>query len=105
MTVELPGYYPATGDEGVHVGNDMAITDMALRTLRKRSKIFPHPPRSNGSQETEALPAGGGRTAKGREERLRQIRARLIEPSGPTSQLLRLLDRHPEVTNDLRRTR
>jgi len=28
----------------------------------------------------------------------------LVEPSGPTSQLLRLLDRHPELVDELRRT-
>jgi HTH-type transcriptional regulator/antitoxin MqsA len=27
----------------------------------------------------------------------------LVEPSGPTSQLLRILDRHPELVEDLRR--
>ena len=26
----------------------------------------------------------------------------LVEPSGPTSQLLRLLDRHPELVEELR---
>ncbi len=26
----------------------------------------------------------------------------LVEPSGPTSQLLRLLDQHPELTDELR---
>ncbi len=34
-TVELPGYYPETGDEGVHVGDDMAVTDAALRALKE----------------------------------------------------------------------
>ena len=58
MTVDLPGYYPDGEGDGVHVGDDMAVADEALRGL--------------------------------------------IEPSGPTSQLLRLLDRHPELIEDLR---
>ncbi|WP_245339557.1 type II toxin-antitoxin system MqsA family antitoxin [Rhizobium sp. CIAT894] len=28
----------------------------------------------------------------------------LVEPSGPTSQLIRLLDRHPELVNELRQS-
>lgn len=30
LTVELPGYYPQNGDDGVHVGDDMAVSDAAL---------------------------------------------------------------------------
>ncbi|EJT01431.1 hypothetical protein [Rhizobium sp. CCGE 510] len=33
MTVDLAGYYPEDSDEGIHVGDDMAVTDAALRTL------------------------------------------------------------------------
>ena len=29
ITIELPGYYPENGAEGIHVGDDMAITDAA----------------------------------------------------------------------------
>ncbi|MHC2259449.1 XRE family transcriptional regulator [Sinorhizobium meliloti] len=30
-TVELPGYYLENSDEGIHVGDDMAATDAALK--------------------------------------------------------------------------
>jgi HTH-type transcriptional regulator/antitoxin MqsA len=45
ITVGLPGYYPENGAEGIHVGNDMALTDAALRAL-KEEKAFPPPPPS-----------------------------------------------------------
>jgi len=35
ITVERPGYYPRDGSEGIHVGDDMAITEAALRTLKE----------------------------------------------------------------------
>jgi HTH-type transcriptional regulator/antitoxin MqsA len=47
ITVGLPGYYQEYGAEGVHVGNDMAVTDAALRAL-KEEKAFPPPPPSRG---------------------------------------------------------
>ncbi|ARM91119.1 hypothetical protein RHEC894_PC00084 (plasmid) [Rhizobium sp. CIAT894] len=57
ITVELPGYYSEHGDEGVHVGNDMAVADLALRTLKV---------------EAEVVAEGGGRPAEGWRKRLRQ---------------------------------
>ena len=51
-TVELPGYYPKTGDEGVHVGDDMAVTDAALRALKEDVREFHHPPRSRGFERS-----------------------------------------------------
>lgn len=37
-TVNLPGYYSDDSSESVHVGDDMAITDMALRDLKQRRR-------------------------------------------------------------------
>ena len=42
-TVELPGYYPDDGDDGVHVGDDMAVTDAALRLLKEEVEGIPAP--------------------------------------------------------------
>ncbi len=44
VTVELPGYYPENGDNGVHIGDDMAVTDAALRTLKEEIEGIPPPP-------------------------------------------------------------
>lgn len=43
LTVELPGYYPQNGDDGVHVGDDMAVSDAALRTLKEEVEGIPTP--------------------------------------------------------------
>ena len=33
--MDLPGYYPESGEDGVHVGEDMAVTDAALRAFEE----------------------------------------------------------------------
>lgn len=48
LTVELPGYYPENGDGGIHVGDDMAVTDAALRALKEEIEGIPSQPRSAG---------------------------------------------------------
>ncbi len=42
-TVELPGYYPDGGNDGIHVGDDMAVTDAALRQLKEEAEGIPAP--------------------------------------------------------------
>lgn len=42
-TVDLPGYYPENGDDGVHVGDDMEVTDAALRALKEEVEGIPSP--------------------------------------------------------------
>ena len=103
ITVDLPGYYPEHGNEGVHVGNDMAATDTALRTLKEKVEGIPSPTtirrvrtRLNLSQREAGHLLRVGENAFDKYER------GLVEPSGPTSQLLRLLDRHPELLDELR---
>ena len=34
MTVDLGGYYSDDYDEGIHVGDDMAVSDVALQSLK-----------------------------------------------------------------------
>ena len=43
LTVDLPGYYPSNDGDGVHVGDDMAVVDMALRMLKEKIEGLPTP--------------------------------------------------------------
>ncbi|KSV64382.1 hypothetical protein N182_10725 [Sinorhizobium sp. GL2] len=36
-------YYPENGEEGIHVGDDMAVTDAAIRTLKEEVEGIPSP--------------------------------------------------------------
>jgi len=105
ITVELPGYYPESGDEGVHVGDDMAVTDAALRALKEDLEGIPSPATIRRVREKLKLSqreAGG--LLKVGENAFDKYERGLVEPSGPTSQLLRLLDQHPELVEELRQS-
>mgnify|MGYP001224291152 CR=1 FL=1 len=103
VTVELPGYYPASGDEGIHVGDDMAVSDAALRALKEDIEGIPSPATIRRVREKLKLSQreAGGLLRVG-ENAFDKYERGLVEPSGPTSQLLRLLDHHPELVEELR---
>lgn len=105
IIVDLPGYYPEGDGEGVHVGHDLAILDEALRTLKEKVDGLPSPAsirrvrkKLNLSQRDAGILLKVGESAFDKYER------GVIEPSGPTTQLLRLLERHPELVQELRRS-
>ena len=103
ITIELPGYYPESGAEGIHVGDDMTITDAALRTLKEQIEGIPSPATIRRVREKLKLSqreAGG--LLKVGESAFDKYERGLVEPSGPTSQLLRLLGQHPELIDELR---
>ena len=103
VTVELPGYYARSGDEGIHVGEDMAVTDAALRMLKEEVEGIPSPEtirRVRNKLKLSQREAGG--LLKVGENAFDKYERGLVEPSGPTSQLLKLLDRHPELIDELR---
>lgn len=98
LVVDLPGYYPKGKGESVHVGDDMAAADLALRDLKERIDGLPSPAtikriraRLRLSQRAAGTLFGVGLKAFDKYER------NLIEPSGPTVQLLKLLDKHPDL--------
>lgn len=102
-SVDLPGYYPENGDDGVHVGDDMEVTDAALRALKEEVEGIPSPTtirRVRQKLNLSQREAGG--ILKVGENAFDKYERGLVEPSGPTSQLLRLLDRHPELVEELR---
>jgi len=100
--VQLPGYYPLSGNKGVHVGSDMAVTDAALRELKEEVEAIPSPTTIKKIRKKLKLSqreAGG--LLKVGESAFSKYERGLIEPSGPTSQLLRLLNHHPELVSEL----
>ncbi len=104
ITVELPGYYPENGDEGIHVGDDMAVTDVALRALKEEIEGIPSPATIRKvRQKLKLSQREAGGLLKVGENAFDKYERGLVEPSGPTSQLLRLLDHHPELVEELRR--
>ncbi len=101
--VALPGYYPAGDGDGVHVGDDMAVVDDALRALKERSDGIPRPEtvrrirrKLKLSQSAAGELFGGGPRAFDKYERA------LVEPSMAMGRLLLLAERRPDILDDLR---
>ena len=103
VTVELPGYYPAGEGDGVHVGSDMAVVDEALRALKEKIDGVPAPAtirRVRAKLKLSQRQAGA--LFKVGENAFDKYERGLIEPSGPTIQLMTLLEKHPELIEELR---
>lgn len=102
VTVDLPGYYPEGEGESVHGGADMAAADAALRAMKEQVDGVPSPAtirRIRTKLRLSQRAAGAlfkvGPSAFDKYERA------IVEPSGPTIQLLKLLDQHPELVGEL----
>lgn len=102
-TVELPGYYPAGDGDGIHVGNDMSVVDEALRALKEQVDGVPAPATIRRVRTKLKLSQReAGTLFKVGENAFDKYERGLIEPSGPTIQLMTLLERHPELLDELR---
>jgi HTH-type transcriptional regulator/antitoxin MqsA len=103
MIVDLPGYYPASGDEGVHVGDDMIAVDAAVRALKEKIDGVPAPATIRRMRTKLKLSQReAGSLFKVGENAFDKYERGLIEPSGPTIQLMTLLEKHPELLDELR---
>jgi HTH-type transcriptional regulator/antitoxin MqsA len=101
-TVRLRGYYPNSAGDGVHVGNDMRVVDHALRKLKEKVDGIPSPEtirkvrtKLGLSQRRAGAVFRVGVNAFDKYER------GVVEPSGPTIQLINILGRHPELVKEL----
>jgi HTH-type transcriptional regulator / antitoxin MqsA len=103
QSVELPGYYPEGEGDGVHVGDDLAVVDAALRALKERIDGLPSPATIRRVRRKLKLSQReAGALLRVGENAFDKYERGLVEPSGPTIQLMRVLDRHPELAEELR---
>ena len=103
VTVDLPGYYPTGEGDGVHVGKDMSVVDEALRGLKEKVEGVPSPATIRRVRAKLRLSQReAGALFKVGENAFDKYERGLVEPRGPTIQLMMLLDRHPDLVEDLR---
>jgi HTH-type transcriptional regulator/antitoxin MqsA len=105
ITVDQPGYYnPRNDEDAVFVGRDMEPSDTALRELKRRVDGLPAP---NDIKEIRAKlklsQREAGELFKVGENAFDKYERGLVEPSGPTMQLMKLLSNHPELVDELRK--
>jgi HTH-type transcriptional regulator/antitoxin MqsA len=102
IMVDLPGYYPAGEGEGVHVGDDMRVVDKTLRELKRRVDGVPMPAEIRALRKKLKLSqAAAGELFKVGANAFDKYERGLVTPSGPTVQLMTLLERHPELASEL----
>jgi HTH-type transcriptional regulator / antitoxin MqsA len=103
MVVDLPGYYPDGDGESVHVGADMAAADDALRLLKEQVDGAPSPATIRRIRQKLRLShRAAGDLFRVGARAFDKYERNLVEPSGPTIQLLRLLDAHPDLAAEIR---
>ncbi|WP_246659330.1 type II toxin-antitoxin system MqsA family antitoxin [Rhizobium sp. FY34] len=101
--VDLPGFYPESDDEGLHVGDDMQVVDAALRILKEKIDGIPAPDTIRKFRRKLKLSQReAGSLLKVGESAFDKYERGLAEPSGPTIQLMKLLDRHPGLLDELK---
>jgi HTH-type transcriptional regulator / antitoxin MqsA len=102
-TVDMPGYYSEDGTDGVHIGEDMAPSDAALRKMKEEVDGIPAPQTIRQIRAKLKLSQReAGAIFKVGENAFDKYERGLVEPSGPTIQLMTLLERHPELLDELR---
>ncbi len=104
VTVDMPGYY-ADGDDGdaVFVGKDLHVSSEALRGLKERIDRVPTPESIRRVRTKLKLSQReAGAVFRVGENAFDKYERGLIEPGGPTIQLMKVLDRHPGLVKELR---
>lgn len=103
VVVDLLGYYGSDEEDGIHVGDDMAVVDNALRSLKERIDGIPTPATIRRLRTKLKLSQRqAGALFKVGENAFDKYERGLIEPSGPTVQLMALLEKHPDLVAELK---
>jgi HTH-type transcriptional regulator/antitoxin MqsA len=103
ITVDLPGYYPDGEGDGVHIGDDMRPVGEALRAIKEKLESVPPPTEIRRIRTRLKLTQReAGALLKVGEHAFNKYERGVITPSAPTTLLIKLLDRHPELVKELR---
>jgi HTH-type transcriptional regulator/antitoxin MqsA len=104
MTVDMPGWYCHESGQSIHTADDMKVSDAALKDLRLQVENLLRPQEVKrirtkiGLTQREAgTILGGGPNA------FQKYEQDTVTVSKPMSNLLRLLERHPEEVEELRK--
>jgi HTH-type transcriptional regulator/antitoxin MqsA len=99
--VDVPGWYPEDGGEGIHTGTDLAEADRAYCELRGQYAAHVRQARKllKLSQEEAGRIIGGGKRA------FQKYESGATPPSDAAVGLIELLIRHPEEVETLRAIR
>ena len=103
-TIDMPGWYCHESGESIHTAEDMKVSDAALKELRLEVENLLKPQdvkrirtKIGLTQREAGTILGGGPNA------FQKYEQDTVTVSKPMSNLLRVLERHPEEVEELRK--
>ena len=103
-TIDMPGWYCHESGESIHTAEDMMVSDAALKELRLEVENLLKPQdvkrirtKIGLTQREAGTILGGGPNA------FQKYEQDTVTVSKPMSNLLRVLERHPEEVEELRK--
>lgn len=103
-TIDMPGWYCHESGESIHTAEDMKVSDAALKELRLEVENLLKPQdvkrirtKIGLTQREAGTILGGGPNA------FQKYEQDTVTVSKPMSNLLRLLERHPEEVEELKK--
>jgi HTH-type transcriptional regulator / antitoxin MqsA len=102
-TIQMPGWYCDESGESIHTGEDMKVSDAALRELKNGVDLL-------NAQEVKRIRTKIGLTQReagaifgGGPNAFQKYEQGTVTVSKPMSNLLRLVEKHPEEVEELRK--
>ena len=102
-TIQMPGWYCDESGESIHTGEDMKVSDAALKELKNKVDLL-------NPQEVKRIRTKIGLTQReagaifgGGPNAFQKYEQGTVTVSKPMSNLLRLLEKHPEDVEELRK--
>jgi HTH-type transcriptional regulator/antitoxin MqsA len=104
LIIQMPGWYCEDSDESIHTGEDMEVSDAALKTLRIQVENLLSPEevkrirlKMGLTQRQAGAIIGGGPNA------FQKYEGGEVTVSKGISNFLRVLERHPEEVEELKK--
>ena len=104
ITIDMPGWYCNDSDESIHTGEDMKVSDAALQALKIKVENLLSPEevrrirvKMGLTQRQAGTLIGGGPNA------FQKYEAGEVTVSKGISNFLRMLERHPEEIEELKK--
>jgi len=103
-TVQMPGWYCEDSDEGIHTGQDMKVSDVALRELKIRvERLLPPEEIKRIRTKLGLTQREAGEVIGGGPNAFQKYESGDILSSKGMSNFLRVLEKHPEEVEELRK--
>jgi HTH-type transcriptional regulator/antitoxin MqsA len=103
VTIQMPGWYCADSDESIHTGEDMAVSDAALRSLKiKVEKLLTPEEIKRIRQALGLTQREAGEVIGGGPNAFQKYESGEVLLSKGMSNFLRVLEKHPEDVQELK---